>query len=343
MSTVYVLGAGATRAMAPKVPLNDDLLPGILQRNERDICQFLYDFYRFSSEEGLPPIEDVLSQIDFAINENRPISSRYTVEKMRDLRKDLILNICDVVRGGKDVDFTQAVKTMQPFIQNIPDSDCIVSLNYDLVTDTAIRSAHNWQYVDYGYPIRKAITHDNSVAQINEHAPLKLYKLHGSLNWLFCPLCRAVDSVDGHVSGEHYISDSNMRDVTHCPVCGVAYEQVIVTPSFLKSYDNLYIAYMWHQAELMLSQADEIVFIGYSMPDADMVLRCMFRRAYFTHMDIQGKKSKVRVIDYAPNYDPAKPPEVFSRYKRLFGEIEYDPRGFTALIDDMIAKAASPS
>src|SRR5262249_26997528 len=195
----------------------------------------------------LPPIEDVLSQIDFAINENRPLSVHYPVEKMRTIRKSLILNICDVVRGGKDIDFDNAVRAMESFILSLPPDDCIVSLNYDLVTDTAIRSANGWKFVDYGYPIRKAILQDNSCTQIDQRASTKLYKLHGSLNWLFCPLCRAVDVVDGHASGDHYISESGSH---HCPVCNVAYEQVIVTPSFLKSYDNLYIAYMWHQAEL---------------------------------------------------------------------------------------------
>ena len=332
MKTVYVLGAGATRAVAPKVPLTADLLPGILQSADQAICRFLYDFYRFNSIDELPPVEDVLTQIDFAIDENRPLSPNYSVEYMRRLRENLIYNICEIVRGGKDINFDAATGMVEGFIRALPQDDCIVSLNYDLVTDTAIRRAADWKYVNYGYPVRQAVSHTQTASHMDEFAPTLMYKLHGSLNWLFCPLCRAVDIVDGHLSGEHYIYSSQQQKVEHCSVCGVPYEPVIITPSFLKSYENLYITYMWRQAEQQLAEADQIVFVGYSMPDADMILRCMFRRAYFTHMQVHGQKSAIKVIDYAPNYDPATPNDVYTRYKRLFGEISYDPRGFQALI-----------
>jgi len=337
MKTVYVLGAGATRAVAPNMPLTVNLLPKILEDGGHDICLFLYDFYRFNSAADLPPLEDVLSQIDFAINENRPLSSKYTVQYMRDLREDLIFSICDIVRGGKDINFEAAVANMESLILSLSADDCIVSLNYDLVADTAIRLASGWKHVNYGFPVRQAVSHqqDTQGAQIDDHSPIALYKLHGSLNWLFCPLCRAIDIVDGHLSGEHYIYDESGHKVEHCASCNVHYEPIIITPSFLKSYENLYLAYMWRQAEQKLAEADNVVFVGYSMPDADIILRCMFRRAYFTHMQItNGQKSTITVIDYDPAADLSKPNDVYTRYKRLFGEITYDPKGFTQYIAD---------
>src|SRR5664279_2590872 len=333
MKTVYVMGAGATRAVAPKVPLTADLLPGILESADQAICRFLYDFYRFSSVEELPPLEDVLSQIDFAINENRPLSSQYSVQHMRELRENLIFNICAIIRGGKDINFDAAAGTVEGFIRHLPPDDCIVSMNYDLVTDIAIRRASDWKYVDYGYPVRQAVSHHDNADAIDALSATTLYKLHGSLNWLFCPLCRAVDFIDGRANGEHYIFDSGKHKIEHCSVCNVPYEPVIITPSFLKSYDNLYISYVWRQAEMKLAEADQIVFIGYSMPDADMILRCMFRRAYFTHLQLSGQRSIIRVIDYDPNYDPAKPNDVYGRYKHLFGEISYDHTGFIPYIN----------
>jgi hypothetical protein len=333
MSTVYVLGAGATRAVAPNMPLTVNLLPNILQSAGQDICMFLSDFYQFDTAEDLPPLEDVLSQIDFAINENRPLSAKYSVQYMRGLRENLVFNICNIIRGGKDINFEAAVTAVESFILSLPQGDCVVSLNYDLVTDTAIRLASGWKYVDYGFPIRHAVSHDEKPNLIDDYSPTMLYKLHGSLNWLFCPLCRSVDIIDGHVSGEHYIYDEAKRKIERCSVCNVLYEPVIITPSFLKSYENLYITYMWRQAESRLAEADTIVFIGYSMPDADMILRCMFRRAYYTHMQLtSGKKSTIRVIDYDPNYEPAHPNGVYTRYKHLFGEIDYDHRGFSSYI-----------
>src|SRR5689334_6995514 len=101
MSTVYVLGAGATRAVAPNMPLTVNLLPTLLKRAGQDICIFLRDFYQFDTEDDLPTLEDVLTQIDFAINENRPLSPKYSVQYMRDLRENLVFNICNIIRGGK--------------------------------------------------------------------------------------------------------------------------------------------------------------------------------------------------------------------------------------------------
>ena len=332
MKTVYVLGAGATRAVAPNMPLTANLLPNILQSAGQDICMFLSDFYQFDTADDLPPLEDVLSQIDFAINENRPLSSKYSVQYMRSLRENLVFNICNIIRGGKDVGFDAAVSKVEAFILSLPKDDCIVSLNYDLVTDTAIRVASGWTFVDHGFPVRFAVSHNSQPTKIDDYSPTTLYKLHGSLNWLFCPLCRAVDIVDGRVNGEHYLYDEAKHKVERCSVCNVLYEPVIITPSFLKSYENLYIAYMWRQAEQKLAEADNMVFIGYSMPDADMILRCMFRRAYFTHMHLSGQKSTISVIDYDPNADPAHPNGVYTRYKHLFGDITYDPKGFSNYI-----------
>ncbi|MEO8392327.1 MAG: SIR2 family protein [Chloroflexota bacterium] len=335
MKTVYVLGAGATRAVAPNMPLTVNLLPKILESAGQEICWFLNDFYQASTPEDLPPLEDVLTQIDFAINENRPLSPKYTVQYMRTLRENLIFNICDIIRGGKDINFEAAVAQMESFILSLPEDDSIISLNYDLVADTAIRLAAGWKYVNYGFPVRQAVSHQqNKPDQITEYSPITLYKLHGSLNWLFCPLCRAVDTIDGHLSGEHYIYDEAKKKVERCTTCDVVYEPVIITPSFLKSYENLYVSYMWRQAENQLAQADNIVFIGYSLPDADMILRCMFRRAYFTHTQFTGKQSGIHIIDYDPNYDPLKPNDVFGRYNHLFGEITYDSRGFNQYITE---------
>ena len=41
--------------------------------------------------------------------------------------------------------------------------------------------------------------------------------------------------------------------------------------------DNILLREVWRQAEVKVSKADEVVFIGYSLPDADILLRCLLQ------------------------------------------------------------------
>ena len=66
MGTVYIVGAGATKALAQYAPLNDDLLREALDLRDRDIARpmgevrkFIFDFYP-SAEHNIPALEDVL-------------------------------------------------------------------------------------------------------------------------------------------------------------------------------------------------------------------------------------------------------------------------------------------
>jgi hypothetical protein len=40
---------------------------------------------------------------------------------------------------------------------------------------------------------------------------------------------------------------------------------------------NILLREVWREAEVKVSKADEVVFIGYSLPDADILLRCLLQ------------------------------------------------------------------
>jgi hypothetical protein len=104
MAAVYILGAGATKAVARNAPLIDGLLRKALDLQEPEIRdrmnnarRFILDFYP-AAENDMPALEDVSSQLDLALNEGRPLSSTYTVEKIRGLRDGLVYGIAEVLR-----------------------------------------------------------------------------------------------------------------------------------------------------------------------------------------------------------------------------------------------------
>jgi hypothetical protein len=52
----------------------------------------------------------------------------------------------------------------------------------------------------------------------------------------------------------------------------------LITPTFIKDLNSLQLKGIWHNAELDLSSANEIIFIGYSLPDADFELRYLLKK-----------------------------------------------------------------
>lgn len=333
MARVFILGAGASKAVIPKAPLNDQLLPSVLRlRPERRINlvkQFLQDFFELDpnadldTSRRLPPLEDILSQLDSCLTDNRPLSLSYPLAALIELREALVYGICRVLqqslRSGE-------LRLMTKLISNLAPDDAIISLNYDLIVDNSL--LHKSKTADYGFPIRHVrnphILYDN-----RQDVYVKLYKLHGSLNWLYCPACRAVDLTPG-VKGAVYIFLD--KELTHCPACHVRYDPMIITPTFLKNYNNHYIGRVWVAAEETLQQADEIVFIGYSLPDADIVLRTMFARSVYRNRVLNSHTTRITVVDY--NVEPQNPTR--DRYERLFGNVNYINEGFKHYLQHML-------
>ena len=106
---------------------------------------------------------------------------------------------------------------------------------------------------------------------------LKYLKLHGSLNWLICPRCKRL-----FIDRDHSIA---IRDEV-CRFCNTEYSVkpphlggIIITPTFMKTLSELHLKSIWQNAFLELSKATEIVFIGYSFPDADFEMRCLLKKA----------------------------------------------------------------
>lgn len=343
MRRVFILGAGSSKAVINTAPLNDNLLPEALKFRDdwriKNIKRFIADFYQLDTA---PPLEDILTQLDICIAENRPVSDDYNLITLGRLREDLVYGICRVLQNALQ---KGSLNMMKQFVRGVQPDDTIISLNYDLIIDNSIIKA-NHQAPEYSFPVRYYLDNDEEGDWINlttdfkrrpnhrphDGGPITLLKLHGSLNWLYCPSCRVIDVSPGR-KGAVYIFDRD-NPVT-CYDCGMRYDPYIVTPTFLKNYGDLYLGQIWQSAEDALRKADEIIFIGYSLPDADIVLRTMFSRAIYRNRvrpERGGTYPDIKVIDYRTDEQTAN--EDFStcnRYRNLFGNIvEYDDSGFRA-------------
>jgi hypothetical protein len=342
-SIVYVLGAGASKAVIPDAPLMAQLLPEALNLFDEDplyshkpwsdrvrrIKDFINDFYNLNPGT-LPNLEDILTQLDDALIENRSLSKDYDLPTIRIIREDLVYTICEILRLRLDDRQARGRHLMQQFMHKLGPNDSILSLNYDIIVDNALFQYRRARYVDYGLSVRYVLdegkwerSYESPVSQLNLPP---LYKLHGSLNWLYCSSCQQLD-ITIYMKGVQliYAPDTNVG----CPDCRGHYDPLIITPTLLKAYNNIMLREAWRRAEDKISKADEIVFIGYSLPYADTHLRCMLSRALYKnrirHGMVQGEpeKCKIHVVGMSPPYS-----ETHERYIKLFGEVEYHSDGF---------------
>jgi hypothetical protein len=223
---------------------------------------------------------------------------------------------------------------MRWLIRSLGPNDCILSLNYDIIADNALFQSLRPRQIDYGLPVRYTLENARRRKRyILQHSSPLLYKIHGSLNWLYCPLCQQLDVTMG-LKGVRYIYEGDPDFV--CPDCHSRYEPLIITPTLLKTYDNILLREVWRQAEDKVSKADEVVFIGYSLPDADVQLRCMLLRALYKNRirsrDVLGETKNYKICVVA-NSSPDS--ETHKRYLKLFGKVEYHGDGFRGYMEQL--------
>jgi hypothetical protein len=331
---VFVLGAGASKAVNSNSPLNDELLSRIIEHSGKSaLSDFVFTFYHINPKDQqwkqqLPSIEDVLSQVDFALNEKRPLSHEYDLDFLESVRQEIIGGICHLLSDNRN--HAHGMNKMYQFMSSLTPSDTLISLNYDLVVDKAVcQCKQSPQYVDYGVPIRYAIEPNGQRSEYPAELHLKVYKLHGSLNWLYCPRCQHIDVPMAPTGRVLDVTQYGGHNTIRCVHCTVPYETIMIAPTFFKSYNNGYVAQIWREAEEAFCKAGEIIFVGYSMPDADIVLRCMFKRAYYAGSTFgDHKHATIRVVDIESGS-----PDVKRRFENLFRTIDYDDSGFEKYID----------
>jgi hypothetical protein len=151
-----------------------------------------------------------------------------------------------------------------------------------------------------------------------------LLKLHGSLNWLYCRTCQRMEigasessrflKVLGRVGGPS-IKQSYTPDGNLCRTCNTRMRPLLIAPSHLKDYRNPHLALVWYEAERVLREADRAVFIGYSLPDDDVEVVYLVKRA-LGHL----QPDRITVVEYDATMPALKDHTVGRRYRTLFGD-----------------------
>jgi hypothetical protein len=197
----------------------------------------------------------------------------------------------------------------------IQDEYNFISFNYDILLDKALMNLFEDDiFIDYGIDFtneNEEYTNDSfglweSPRNKNHY---KLLKPHGSLNWMYCQNCGSI-----YIKGEtksNFFKSGYLQKIEQCSKDHCILDWIIEPPSYFKKYNNLYIQNIWKKAYDILSKTDKIIFIGYSMPEADIWFKYLLKRSCF------GKKKKITVID------PSPIDKLANKYERFLGPINY--------------------
>lgn len=213
-------------------------------------------------------------------------------------------------------------------------SVALLTFNYDICLDQAFMELP----IDYGL--------------LEKNGGTALLKLHGSLNWVYCEYCNTIiccpaeEFVDACRARTHWelkrphdkvgmrvgslASEflANHCRHTHPGESSAGLTPFIVPPVWNKTEYHRQITPVWERAAAELRDAEDILVIGYSLPETDMFFRYMFA------LGTAGGNPLRRIAVFDPDVTGV----VKERFKKLLGpgaeeRFEYYQLPFIQAID----------
>lgn len=152
-----------------------------------------------------------------------------------------------------------------------------ITFNYDVCLDYSLHF-HN-------VPVNYCL--GAGVADAPQH--LKILKLHGSLNWARCPEykkvgCLPVGEFLGGQQFPAYGARQNFKlevsrglgRVIHCAGTTLSCDPFVAPPTWNKTQYHTQLESVWQAAARELSDAENIIICGYSLPDTDQFFRYLY-------------------------------------------------------------------
>jgi hypothetical protein len=321
-----------------------------------------------------PALTLLMSLIDTAIHRRQPIGPYWVPDRITDVQQQnkaerkslvdvrqsleyLIFALLEFklrqVTEDKNY-YLKFLKKLYPRDASVPPivpSPTVISLNYDIMADNAmIDLSQQWwpesgRFPDYGCEIKTGAylrTIYNPSEPVEPRYFGKLLKLHGSLNWTYCPGCHRLDlgianSVKNatiKVRDELYIDNPLEANYSchgaECEDCKAFIRPILITPTFLKDYRNPHVSKVWYEAERALREATRVIFVGYSLPDDDVNVIYLLKRGLI------NENLKITVVEYDEKKQDKVDNVVWQRYRSLFGDkVEWWNEGFDKYIDAM--------
>lgn len=337
---VIFLGAGASAADG--APIQNRLFKDYFEDGpHRDIIsnhlgRFFRDFFGINTRNHLhdiefPTFEEILGILEISLSRYESFRNYPLIPqdpKVQNVREQIIFLIAKILKdklqfGRTNHDALVSRLKRESRLRKT----AFISLNYDILIDNALTDMHPVIDLDYG------IEFTNFSRKGDWHAPrfnraIKLFKLHGSLNWLYCPTCISL-TITPKVKSVSTIADAPIR----CRSCRTKMIPIIIPPTFFKVMSNYFLQQIWRETERTLMATKRIVFCGYSFPDADVHVKYLLKRVEVN----RGTTPDIYVFnDHLGKEDNVKEQEK-ERYERFFSKkrkVRYLDRSFQDFCKD---------
>jgi NAD-dependent SIR2 family protein deacetylase len=270
-----------------------------------------------------PTFEEVLGLLDLA-ELRREAFKKYELEdfgrygnRIRLVRQFIVLAmakaIADSLATSKDL-HEELIKNLKK--ARLLSETVFISTNYDILIDnaiTALSKARPGANLDYGIEFTNYET--GGWSKPNAHA-VPLYKVHGSLNWFYCPSCNTMTLTPNVKGVIDLITDvPRTRDRAVCGTCRSIMTPIIVPPTFYKDMSRVFLGIIWNKAETALKHVERIIFCGYSFPESDMHIKYLLKRIQFNRS--VPKTLRFIVINHRPGKDSHQAADEKERFDRF--------------------------
>jgi len=348
VDTAIFLGAGASKAEG--APLQGELFREYFSSDrfkesrdsmDRELADFFLKMFRINVDQGdmskinFPTFEEVLGLTDLATMrkeafrhfgiENRAPSS----DRLRSVARYLVFLVAKVLHFKLQDSATLHRKLVTALRnENELENVVFVSTNYDILIDNALTEQNaNGIDLDYGVEFRNFDRVDDWTRPRLDSS-VKLFKPHGSLNWLFCPTCNEIE-----ITPKEKAVVTRLISVADaaCSHCGSVYSPLIVPPTFYKDLNNVFLSSIWNRTDVALHKVNHVIFCGYSFPDADIHIKYLLKRAQTN----RNGPLEVTVINHCAEKKEEDARQEEKRYKRFLGErVDYTAMSFEDFVAD---------
>jgi NAD-dependent SIR2 family protein deacetylase len=311
--------------------INDEILeqsykgPGAKSDDPRtELLSFLQALIPIEQykKKNVPMVTSVLSLLDFSLATGQALLPGRTLDETRRVRQLLDRALLECIpdyewfSATEEKRFNDFIDWLGDLMRHRPPGGMgFITTNYDMLSDVAAMfvadvegSLSKWsaadvaQKVDFGFRWIRPDREQEEIMSRPAHPRVVLYKLHGSTNWLRCPLCENLyinpDTPVAWIAGE---AESDADNQCHCSETRL--EAQIVSPSFVREMREPNLIAIWKSALDFLRDAEHWVIVGYSFPDEDVAIRALFTRA-FGSRNPQPKITVIQLDDSARiNYE----------------------------------------
>lgn len=268
---------------------------------------FVHDAFDHGEKAGSqfwPALEDLFTCVDLAANSGHHLGKKYEPARLRTVRRALIVRSIRMLRQrlGRKYRKEDEWQQFERFCRGVDiGKSAFISMNWDTVIEETLRTTQGISEVEYGCDAWPAIFEKSRVQLQNnpgrtQTKVLKVLKMHGSANWMYCDNCRTLlwfppeqsskiatrlftqrdwELVWATIGGDY--KDKAVEAL--CPCCEArglgtrlatfSYRKALEFPMFHKS---------WLAAEQLLRDASRWIFIGYSLPGADYEFKYLLKQ-----------------------------------------------------------------